>query len=180
MSLSVCLHVSLQLPLDRLSLKLYLWDFYENLLRNSKFGWNWTTMLGTLHKYQGTFVWLKAVQQILLLSGGGRRTHLAFPWQSSMVLFCWQLHVGQQQYDVLPKISKNLLIITWILTLSPNFHCHLRSSHFGLVYNDPSDFASFGSTHWSLLALACLVPVAILLGSLQWERNTALSTRVSF
>jgi hypothetical protein len=80
---------------------------------------------------------------------------------------------------VVPKISENLLVITWILTLSPNFHCHLRSSHLGLVYNNPSDFATFGSTHWSLPALACLVPVAILLGSLQWMRNAALSTGVS-
>jgi hypothetical protein len=28
---------------------------------------------------------------------------------------------------VLPKISENFLVITWILTLSPNFHRHLRS-----------------------------------------------------
>jgi len=78
-----------------------------------------------------------------------------------------------------PKISKNVLVITSILTLSPNF-CHLRSSHLGLVYNDPSNFAIFGSTHWSLTAFACLLPVAILLGSLQWVGNAALSTRVSF
>jgi len=82
-------------------------------------------------------------------------------------------------YEGLPKISENLLVITWILTLSPNFHRHLRSSCLGLVYNDPSDFATFGSTHWSLPALACLVSVAILLGPLQWRRNVALSTRVS-
>jgi len=69
---------------------------------------------------------------------------------------------------------------TWVLTLSPNFHRHLRSSHLRLVYNDPSDFAIFGSTHWSLPALSCLVPDAILLGSLQWIRNAALSTGVSF
>jgi hypothetical protein len=73
-----------------------------------------------------------------------------------------------------------LLIITWILTLSPNFHHHFQSSHLGLVHNDPSDFATFGSTHWSLLALARLVSVAILLGPLQWRRNFALSTGVSF
>ena len=72
-------------------------------------------------------------------------------------------------YEVLPKISENLLVITWILTLSPNFHHNLRSSHLGLVYNDPSDFAIFGSTHWSLLALACLVPVVILLGSMDMK-----------
>ena len=83
-------------------------------------------------------------------------------------------------YVVLPKISENLLVITWILTLSPNFHRHLRSSHLGLVYNDPSDFAIFGSTHWSLLALACLVPVAILLGPLQRRQNAPLWTGVSF
>jgi len=64
--------------------------------------------------------------------------------------------------------------------LSPCFHCHLRSRHLGLVYNDPSDFAIFGSIHWCLPALAYLVPVAILLGSLQWIQNTALSTRFSF
>jgi len=63
---------------------------------------------------------------------------------------------------------------------SPNFHCHLWSSHLGLVYNNPSDFAIFRSTHWSLLALACLVPVAILLGFLQWTQNSALSTGLSF
>jgi len=91
----------------------------------------------------------------------------------------WCLRGVTETYVVLPKISENLLIITWILTLSPNFHRHLQSSHLGLVY-DPSDFAIFGSSHWSLPALACLVPVAILLGSLQWIRNTALSTRVSF
>jgi hypothetical protein len=67
-----------------------------------------------------------------------------------------------QMYVLLPKISENLLIITWILTLSPNFHHHLWSSHLGLVYNDSSNFAIFGSTHWSLPALACLVPVVIL------------------
>ena len=78
------------------------------------------------------------------------------------------------QHEVLPKLSENLLLITWILTLSPNFHRHLRSSHLGLVYNDPRDFAIFGSTQWSLPALASLVPVAILLGSLQWIRNTTL------
>ena len=83
-------------------------------------------------------------------------------------------------YVVLPKISENLLVITWILTLSPNFYRHLRSSHLGLVYNDPSDFATFGSTHWSLLALVCLVSVAIVLGPLQWRWNVALSTGVSF
>ena len=88
--------------------------------------------------------------------------------------------LGCTAYEGLPKISKNLLVIIWILTSSPNFHRRLRCSHLGLVYNDPSDFAIFGSTHWSLPALACLVPVAILLGSLQWIRNAALSTGVSF
>jgi len=83
-------------------------------------------------------------------------------------------------YEGLPKISENLLVITWILTLSPNFHRHLRSSHLGLVNNDPSDFATFGSTLWVLPALACLVSAATLLGSLQWRRNVALSTGVSF
>jgi len=83
-------------------------------------------------------------------------------------------------YEDLPKISENLLVITWILTLSPNFHCHLWSSHLGLVYNDLSDFATFGSTHWSLPASAWFVSVAILLGPLQWRRNVVLSTRVSF
>ena len=83
-------------------------------------------------------------------------------------------------YVVLPKISENLLVITWILASSPNFHRHLRSSHLGLVYNDPSDFATFGSTHWSLPALASLVSVAILLGPLQWRQNIVLSTGVSF
>ena len=57
---------------------------------------------------------------------------------------------------------------------------HHWSSHLGLVYTDSSDFAIFGSTHWSLLALACLVPVVILLRSLQWIQNTALWTGVSF
>jgi len=65
-------------------------------------------------------------------------------------------------------------------TLSPNFHRHLQSSHLGLLYIDPIDFAIFGSTYWSLPALACLVPVAILLASLQWIRNAALWTGVSF
>jgi len=81
-------------------------------------------------------------------------------------------------YEGLPKISENLLVITRILTLSPNFHRHLRSSHHGLVYNDPSDSAIFGSTHLNLPALACLVPVAILLGPLQCIRNAALLTGV--
>jgi hypothetical protein len=84
-------------------------------------------------------------------------------------------------YVVLPKISENLLVITWILTLSPNFHRQLRSSHLGRVYNDPSDCVTFGNTHWGLPALACLVSiVAILLAPLQWRRNVALSTGVSF
>jgi len=90
------------------------------------------------------------------------------------------LHLLSQVYEGLPKISENLLVIIWILTLSPNFHCHLWSSHLGLVYNDPSHFAVFGSTHWSLPALAYLVPVVILLGSLQWIQSAALSSRVSF
>jgi hypothetical protein len=59
-------------------------------------------------------------------------------------------------YVVLPRISENLLVITWILTLSPNFCCHLWSSHLGLVYSS-SDFAIFGSTHWSLPMLAYLL-----------------------
>ena len=67
-------------------------------------------------------------------------------------------------YEGLPIVSENLLVITWILTSSPNFHCHLQSSHLLLVYNDPSNFAIFGSTHWSLPALLCLVPIGILLG----------------
>ena len=92
----------------------------------------------------------------------------------------WILYTLHFIYEVLPKISENLLVITWIPTLSPNFHRHLRSSHLGLVYNDPSDFAIFGSTHWSLPALACLVPVAILLGSLQWMQSPALSSGFSF
>ena len=95
----------------------------------------------------------------------------------------YNLHVSNtnlNKYVVLPKISENLLVITWILTSSLNFHRHLRSSHLGLVYNDPSDFATFGNTHWSMPALACLVSVAILLGLLQWRRNIALSTGVSF
>ena len=50
-------------------------------------------------------------------------------------------------YEVLPEISDSLLVITGTLTLSPNFHRHLRSSHLGLVYNDPSDFVIFGSIH---------------------------------
>ena len=41
--------------------------------------------------------------------------------------------------------------------MNTNFHRHLRSRNLGLVYNDPSDFTIFGSTHWSLPALACLV-----------------------
>ena len=88
--------------------------------------------------------------------------------------------IQMKVYVVLPKISENLLVITWILTLRPTFHCHLRSSHLGLVYNNPSGFAISGSTHLSLLALACLVPVAILLGPLQWIWNTTLSTEFHF
>ena len=80
----------------------------------------------------------------------------------------------------LPKISENLLVITWILTLSPNFHLQLWSSHLGPVYDDPSDFAIFGSSGWSLPELACLVPLAIVLGSLQWIQNAALSPGISF
>ena len=65
-AMSVCLSACISMaPTGWTIMKLDLWDFYENLLRNSKFGWNWTIMLGTLHIYQGTFVWLKAVQHIL-------------------------------------------------------------------------------------------------------------------
>ena len=103
-----------------------------------------------------------------------------YMWSYYMHYLCTCVKCIILPYKGLPKSSENLLIITWILTLSPNLYCHLRSSHLGLVYNDPSDFAIFGSTHWSLPALACLVPVAILLGSLQWIWNAALSTRVSF
>jgi len=66
------------------------------------------------------------------------------------------------QYVVLAKISENLLLITWILTLSPNFHRHPSSNYLGLLYNDPSDFVIFGSTYWIQPALACLVHVACL------------------
>ena len=83
-------------------------------------------------------------------------------------------------YEGLPRMSEKLLVITWILTLSPNFHRCLRNIRLGLIYNDPSDFAVFGSTHWSLPALSCLVPVANLLGSLQWIWRAAISTGVSF
>jgi hypothetical protein len=78
------------------------------------------------------------------------------------------------------KISENLLVITWILILSSNFHRHLWSGYLGLVYNDSSDFATFGSTHWSLPVLACLASVAILLGPFEWRRNVVLSTEVHF
>jgi hypothetical protein len=81
-------------------------------------------------------------------------------------------------YEGLCKISKNLLIITWRLILSPNFHRHLWRCHLGCVYNYSSNFAIFGSTRWSLPALACVVPVAIFLGSLQWIWNATLSTGV--
>jgi len=102
-------------------------------------------------------------------------------WSTDHMLISCESYKGHKCiYEVLPKISENLLIITWILTLSPNFHRHLQSSHLGLVYNDPSNFAIFGSTHWSLPALACLVPVVILLGPFQWGWNVALSTGVSF
>jgi len=67
----------------------------------------------------------------------------------------------KSQYVVLPKISENLLLITWILTLSPNFHRH-PCSYLGFLYNDPSDFVIFGSTHWIQPAWACLVHVACL------------------
>ena len=101
-------------------------------------------------------------------------------WKYKIHLVISAVTVTMTKYEGLPKISENLLVITWILTLSPNFHRHLRSIYIGLVYNDPSDFAIFGSTNWSLPALACLVPVAILLGSLQWIRNAGLSTAVCF
>ena len=98
------------------------------------------------------------------------------------IMYCnlWNHRMYIPVYEVLPKISENLLVITWILTLSPNFHHHLRSSHLGLAYNNSSDFVFFGSTHWSLPALVCLVPVVILLVCLQWIRNSTLSTRVSY
>ena len=64
---------------------------------------------------------------------------------------------------ILPRISENLLLIAWILSSSPNFHLQRWSSKFLLVYNHPSDFAIFGSSGWSLPALACLVPVTIVL-----------------
>ena len=51
-----------------------------------------------------------------------------------------------RRLTLLAKFSKNLLVITQIFTLSPNFNRHLRSRHLGLVYNDPSDFDVFGST----------------------------------
>jgi ribosomal protein L17 len=34
-----------------------------------------------------------------------------------------------------------------LILISPNFHRHILSSHLGLVYNDPSVFAIFGSAH---------------------------------
>jgi hypothetical protein len=41
-------------------------------------------------------------------------------------------------YVALPKISENLLVIIWILSLSPNFHRHLRSSPLGLYTTIPA------------------------------------------
>ena len=73
--------------------------------------------------------------------------------------------LGCSAYEGLPRISKNLLVITWILNLSPNFHHHLQSSHLVLEYNDTSNFVILASTRWSLPVWACLEPVVILLGS---------------
>jgi hypothetical protein len=37
-AMCVCLHVSARLPLDGISVKFYIGDFYENLSRKSRFG----------------------------------------------------------------------------------------------------------------------------------------------
>ena len=68
------------------------------------------------------------------------------------------VHSSKTQWNILrilPKISENLVVIAWILSSIPNFHSHLWSSHLEFVYNDPSDFAIFGISIWSLPALAC-------------------------
>jgi hypothetical protein len=42
-------------PTGRISMKLHIWAFFENLSRTSKFNYNRTRMTGTLHEDQCTF-----------------------------------------------------------------------------------------------------------------------------
>jgi hypothetical protein len=52
-------------PIGWIFVKFDTEDFYENLSRNSKFGYSWAEILGTLHKDLGSFKFLTAVQKIL-------------------------------------------------------------------------------------------------------------------
>ena len=74
------------------------------------------------------------------------------------------------------EFARNNMINYW----SPNFHCHLWSSHLGLVYNDPSDFCHFWMHSLKSAGVSMFSTCSILLGYLQWTWNVTLSTRVSF
>jgi len=57
------------------------------------------------------------------------------PWVPTLMNV---LRTCVMKYEVLPKISENFLVIKRILTLSHNFHRHLRSSHLGLYTTIPA------------------------------------------
>lgn len=88
--------MSALLPLDRF-VKFDTMDFHENLSTNSKFGYDQTTIPGTLQDVWSTFILLTAVQNTLQLENAA--PILVFSWQHLTVLYRWQLHSGQEQYN---------------------------------------------------------------------------------
>jgi hypothetical protein len=63
--LAICPHVTSMASIGRIFVNFDIEDFYENLSRNSKFGYSWTDISGTLHEDLSTFKFLTEVQNIL-------------------------------------------------------------------------------------------------------------------
>jgi hypothetical protein len=72
-------------------------DFYKNLTRHSKSGQSQATVSGILHENLITFILLTTVQNTLLHNNSAKGTHSCISMAKSSDLYCWQLHVGQQE-----------------------------------------------------------------------------------
>ena len=76
--LSACISAALT---GRYSVKFYIWDFYENLLRKSKFGYSRAKISGTLHEEQSVFIFGNDIYRAIIVR------MVAFPWQSFKYIF---------------------------------------------------------------------------------------------
>jgi hypothetical protein len=76
--LSACISAALT---GRYSVKFYIWDFYENLLRKSKFGYSRAKISGTLHEEQVVFIVGNDIYRAIIVQ------MVAFPWQGFKYIF---------------------------------------------------------------------------------------------